>query len=539
VVAPVNWVPVNWVPVKRSPVRWVALLALVAVVTACTDTARREPDPQPPALAPAMPLPDNAVADAIARLDGIASDLMSSAGIPGLAVAVVHGGKTVYARGFGVRDTRSGEPVGAATVFQLASLSKPIAASVVAQQVGTGAITWDTPVVEKLPWFALSDPAVTRMVTVGDFFAHRSGLPDHAGDVLEDLGYDRRAVLERMRLLPLAPFRTSYAYTNFGVTAAAEAVAAAAGRDWADLSEQLLYRPLGMSTASSRFADFQARPDRAVGHVKVDGTYQPRYTRDPDAQSPAGGVSASVQDMASWLSMILADGSHNGAAVVDPKALLPALTPQMVSSPPDEPAERSGFYGYGFNISTSPAGRVRFGHSGAFELGAATTMLIIPAADVAIVALTNAAPVGVPETLTAEFADLVEFGEVRQDWRTLYADLFAGMDTPFGELAGKTPPDNPAPAGPPSRYIGTYANDYWGPAVVAEKDGALTLALGPRGDTYPLTHWDADTFTMSFVSENFPPRGVSTVSFRGGDMTVEFLDDDRMGTFVRQESRPR
>ncbi len=508
-------------------------LAAGLLLTACaapTRTAR--PADEPPQLAAAMPLPDNAIADAVAELDGIAGELMASSGIPGMAVAVVHAGETLYAKGFGVRDTWTGEPVDPDTVFQLASLSKPVAATVVAHQVGAGAIGWDTPVADKLPWFALSDPAVSRMVTVGDFFAHRSGLPDHAGDILEDLGYDRRTVLERMRLLPLAPFRTSYAYTNFGVTAGAEAVAAAAGRDWAQLSAEVLYRPLGMTSTSSRFADFIGRPDRALGHVKVDGAYQPRYTRNPDAQSPAGGVSASAQDMARWLTMMLADGSYRGETVVDPKALLPALTPQMVSNPPDQPAARSGFYGYGFNISTSPAGRVRFSHSGAFELGSGTTVLIIPAADVAIVALTNAAPVGVPETLTAEFADLVEFGEVRQDWRTLYAEAFAGMDRPFGELAGKTPPPDPEPARPPDSYTGAYANPYWGPATVAEKDGALTVALGPRPDVYPLTHWDADTFTMSFVSENFPPRGMSKVSFRGTEMTVEFLDADKMGTFT-------
>jgi len=520
-------------------VRWAALFASIVVLTACANPVQHDPAARSPALAPAMPLPDDAVAGAVARLDGIAADLMSSSGIPGLAVAVVHGGKTLYTKGFGVRDTRSGEAVDDATVFQLASLSKPIAATVVAQQVSAGTITWDTPIIDALPWFALSDPAVTPMVTVGDFFAHRSGLPDHAGDVLEDLGYDRRAVLERLRLLPLSPFRTSYAYTNFGVTAAAEAVAVAAGRDWADLSADVLYRPLGMSTASSRFVDFEARADRAVGHVKIDGAYQPRYVRDPDAQSPAGGVSASVRDMASWLAMILANGSHNGSAIVDPGALLPALTPQMVSNPPAEPAERSGFYGYGFNVSTSPAGRVRFSHSGAFELGAATTFLIIPAADVAIVALTNAAPTGVAETLTAEFADLVEFGEVRQDWRTLYAGAFAEMDKPFGELAGKTPPADPAPAGPASRYIGRYTNDYWGPATVSERDGALTLALGPRPHVYPLRHWDGDTFTMSFVSENFPPRGVSRVSFADEKVTVEFLDTDKMGTFVRDDRGAR
>ena len=121
-------------------------------------------------------------------------------------------------------------------MFQLASLSKPLGATVVAHQVGENAIGWDTPIVSKLPWFALSDPAVTQMVSVGDMFSHRSGLPDHAGDMLEDLGYDRRYVLERLRQLPLDPFRISYAYTNFGLTAGAEAVAVGAGKSWEDLS---------------------------------------------------------------------------------------------------------------------------------------------------------------------------------------------------------------------------------------------------------------------------------------------------------------
>jgi len=487
----------------------------------------------PPQLIPAMALPDNAVTNAVAKLDGLADELMKSSGIPGMAIAVVHGGKTLYAKGFGVRDVLTGEQVDADTVFQLASLSKPLAATIVATEVGKNVISWDTPVVTKLPWFALSDPAVTRMLTIGDLFAHRSGLPDHAGDLLEDLGYDRRTVLDRLRLLPLAQFRTSYAYTNFGVTAAGEAVAAAAGSSWEDLAEQALYRPLGMSSTSSRFADFAARADKAVGHVLIDGSYQPRFTRDPDPQSPAGGVSASVNDLTHWLSMMLADGRYAGAAVVDPAALLPAVTPQIVSSPPSQPAMRSGFYGYGFNVGTSPAGRVRLSHSGAFDFGAATNFVIIPAADVAIVALTNAAPCGIPETLTAEFADLVEFGEVREDWRKLYADVFAGINAPVGELAGKQPPGSPAPAQPAASYVGTYANDYWGPATVAEQGGKLSLSLGPQPHTYALTHWGGDVFTMDLTTENAPPGSISKVSFTGNALTVEVFDDDKMGTFLR------
>ncbi len=523
-----------------------AAVLLVATGCAAGQRDRSEPDSQPsaaptgsdvpPPLVPAMDLPDNAVDDAVARLDGLAEELMTKSGIPGMAVAVVHGGKTVYAKGFGVKDARIGDTeenrIDPGTVFQLASLSKSLASTVVAHQVGVGAVDWSTPVVSKLPWFALSDTAVTPMVTVGDMLSHRSGLPDHAGDRLEDLGYDRRAILEKLRMVPLDPFRISYAYTNFGFTAGAEAVAVSAGVPWEDLSEQVLYQPLGMADTSSRIEDFTARPDRALGHIHVDGKYEPLYVRDPQAQSPAGGVSSTVDDMARWLAMVLADGSYEGRQIVDAKALLPAVTPQAVSSRATEPAMRSGFYGFGFGVNTTSGARMELSHSGAFELGSGTNYVILPSADVAIVALTNATPSGVPEALTAEFADLVQFGEVRENWYELYRGAYADMDEPEGELVGKTPPADPAPSAPPADLAGTYDNPYWGPARITERDGALTLALGPR-DTYPLTHWDGNIYTFTFVTENAPPGTVSKASFDGDKLTLEFFDDDGMGTFLR------
>ena len=331
-------------------------------------TAQSQADVPPP-LVPAMALPENAVDNAVAKLDGIADELMKKSGIPGMAVAVVHGVKTLYAKGFGVRDIKTGEKVDPDTVFQLASLSKPLSATVVAHQVGVKAIGWDTPIVSKLPWFALSDPTVTQMVAIGDMFSHRSGLPDHAGDMLEDIGFDRRYVLEHLRALPLDPFRISYAYTNFGLTAGAEAVAASAGKPWEDLADEVLLRPLGMASTSYRFADYEARSNRAVGHIHIDDKYEPLYVRDADPQAPAGGASSSVNDMTRWLAMVLANGSHDGKQVVDSKALLAAVTPQIVSSPPAEPAMRSGFYGYGFNVGSTSAARMQLSHSGAFELG--------------------------------------------------------------------------------------------------------------------------------------------------------------------------
>ncbi len=189
---------------------------------------------------------------------------------------------------------------------------------------------------------------------------------------------------------------------------------------------------------------------------------------------------------------------------------------------------RTGFYGYGFNVGTTSAARMELSHSGAFELGSGTNFVILPSADVAIVALTNATPGGFPETLTAEFADLVQFGEVREDWYKLYTDAFKPMGEPQGSLVGRQPPANPAPAAPLSSYVGTYNNDYWGPARVSEKDGKLQLELGSKLNV-PLTHWDGNVFTYEWVSENSPPGTISKATFDGDNADARVLRRTRQG----------
>lgn len=89
-------------------------------------------------------------------------------------------------------------------------------------------------------------------------------------------------------------------------------MAQASGKDWETLSQDAIYGPLGMTSTSSRFDDYMARADRAVPHVLVGDEYQAKYQRDPDQQTPAGGVSSSANDMARWLKMLAADGMYDG-----------------------------------------------------------------------------------------------------------------------------------------------------------------------------------------------------------------------------------
>jgi CubicO group peptidase (beta-lactamase class C family) len=331
--------------------------------------------------------------------------------VPGIAVAVVYKDQLVFAGGYGVRDVGTQESVNADTVFQLASLSKPIGSTVVAALIRERKISWDSRISDLDPGFEMYDPWVTREITIRDFYSHRSGLPQHAGDLLEDLGFSREEILHRLRYQkPDSSFRSHYAYTNFGITEAGVAAAKAYGMSWEDASDQKLYQPLGMSSTSSRYADFIARPNKALGHVWENGKWVQKYKRDPDTESPAGGVSSSVNDLAKWMRLELTNGQYDSEQLVDAKALSDTHSPQMLTgfSP------LSGlptFYGLGWNVNYDEQGRLRLGYSGGFALGAATTVLLVPSQQLGIVVLTNAYPIGVAEGVAFTFTDLALDGK--------------------------------------------------------------------------------------------------------------------------------
>ena len=166
-------------------------------------------------------------------------------------------------------------------------------------------------------------------------------------------------------------------------------------------------------------------------------------------------------------------------------------------------------------------------------MGAATAFTIIPSADVAIVVLTNAWPIGVPETLVAQFSDLVQFGSLQRDWAALAASMFAPFHKPFGSLVGVARPAQPAPAAPLASYAGTYQNAYYGALDVVEKGGALELRLGQKPLVLPLSHWDGDVFTFTLDDENAAAGSISKASFSNGQVVLEYYNAEGLGTFRR------
>ena len=147
-------------------------------------------------------LPAERVTAALPGLEKYIAGLRERTGVPGLAIAVVHADKPVYVKGFGVREIGAPVPIDADTVFQLASVSKPLTATVIAGLVGDKTVTWDAAISDLDPAFRLWGDPVSGEVTLRDLLCHRSGLPEHAGDLLEDLGFSRDATLHNLRYVP-------------------------------------------------------------------------------------------------------------------------------------------------------------------------------------------------------------------------------------------------------------------------------------------------------------------------------------------------
>lgn len=479
----------------RARVGAVSLLALALGATACTDMDALDPaEGATPVEAPAEQLTAATVAASTADLDEIVADVMAATDIPGVAVAVVHDGEVVHTQGYGVKDTGGDDPVDAETVFQLASLSKPIGATAVAGVVGDGAIAWDDPVVGELPDFQLSEEYVTRNVTVADFYSHRSGLPGGiAGNDLEAMGFDQATILERLRELPLAPFRAVYSYSNFGMTVGGLAAASAYGAPFADMAQQVLFTPAGMTSSSFSYDEYVGRENKALIHAKANGEYTPSFTRNADAQAPAGGASSNAVDLSRWMLLQLEEGQLDGEQVIDAEALAETKRPHMNQDAEGDPAQPSRQYALGWNVSQAEfdPSLLQWGHSGAFSQGAGTTVRILPQLDLGVVVLTNAQPVGGAEAIADAYLDTLLNGEPSQDWTAVWAERFAPILTPptFEE------PAEPTEARESSAYVGEYANGYYGTVRISEGADGLEMAWGPDGaTTLPLEHFDGDVF---------------------------------------------
>lgn len=435
----------------------------------------------------------------LAGLDAYVESAMRDWGIAGMSVAVVHGGDVVYARGFGVRDASTGEPVDEQTLFSIGSNSKLFTAVATGLLVDDSVMAWDDRIRDHLPWFDLHDPYAAKEFTLRDAMSHRSGLGRRGDALWYGTDYTRKEIIQRVRYLePIHSFRGAYGYQNIMFLTAGEALAAAAGTSWDSFVRQRIFTPLGMRRSNTSVKPLSRVPNVAQPHAATPDGPVPIPWRDIDNVAPAGSINSSAAEMASWIRFLLAGGEYEGRRLLERTTLREIMSPHTIlPAPPDTlmPSRHFVMYGLGVLLHDYKGIRVQT-HTGGID-GMLSNVTTIPERDVGWVILTNTAPNGFFTALSNHLMDRYLGGD-QKDWNAISLSQserarVEAEERRLQEEQARVRGTEPSLS--LASYSGTYTDALYGTARVEAASGGLRFTWGQYRDV-PLAHWHHDTFVL-------------------------------------------
>jgi CubicO group peptidase (beta-lactamase class C family) len=405
--------------------------------------------------------------DPLAGLDAYVEQAMRAWEVPGLALAVVRGDSVLLARGYGVTRLGEAEPVDEHTIFAIASATKAFTTAALALLVDEGKVGWDDPVSRHLPGFELSDPLVSRELTVRDLLTHRAGAA-RFDNLWIASPFDRDEILRRARHLPQVDgFRERYGYNNLLYIAAGELAGRVAGTGWDDLLESRIFTPLGMGRSTTRAATVEALGNSAHSHTRVDGVVTAIPRRDYDAIGGAGAAWSSAHDMARWMRLHLNRGSFEGDRILSEARLDELQAPQTVISIDTaavrlHPTNHFLAYALGWRVQDLN-GRKVVHHSGSINY-TRTQVTLVPEDGIGVVAMANLSSSNLQLALTHWVLDALQ-GREPADWSELYLELQERSEASSARSAAELEAARLAGVGPSlplDRYAGVYQDALFG-----------------------------------------------------------------------------
>jgi CubicO group peptidase (beta-lactamase class C family) len=311
----------------------------------------------------------------VAELPRIAAEGHKQSGAPGMSVAVVVNDRIAWADGFGMADVENDVPARANTVYRIASISKPIAATAVMQLVERGRVNLDDPVQKYVPAFPRKGE---QTVTVRHLMTHTSGIRHYRGGEMESRD-SYETVTEALRIFKDDPLLfapgTRYSYSTYAYNLLANVVETASGLSFEEYLKTHVWGPAGMSATYFDHVDALI-PKRAEQYVRAGSSWRNAPYADLSNKWAGGGILSTAEDLARF---------H--IALDEGKLLKPATLEEMYT--PYRLADgKESTYGLGWNVSKDDRGRTWIAHSGG-ATGGTTYLLRDPSRKLAVAILCN------------------------------------------------------------------------------------------------------------------------------------------------------
>jgi len=324
---------------------------------------------------------------------------------PGAAVAIVKDSSIIYLKGFGLKQAGQPDSVNINTVFRLGSVSKCFASVLAGTLVNDHVFGWDDPIIKYLPNFALKTKESTEKLTVRHVLSHTMGLPYHAFTNMIEERAPLDTLFRDLRTLDLIgePGKV-YSYQNVGYSVIGEVIKATTHLTFEEALQEKLFRPLHMRNSSASYQAMINNPNIARPHyfarkhwvsIPVSDTYYD--------VSPAGGVNASVADMALWLKALLG----NEQKILADTTLNQIFKPQIRAISKNRnfwkwQRPKGAYYALGWRVLTFKNDTIEY--HGGYVNGYRSEVAVDRKNRIAICVLTNAAgslaDVSIPEFFT-------------------------------------------------------------------------------------------------------------------------------------------
>jgi len=382
------------------------------------------------------------LAASVSAADFSASDalmlrLMSTHNVPGTALALIRDGAIVLEKGYGFRDLATHAPVTTATLFNIGSISKSFTALGVAQLVDQHLVDLDAPVIGYIPDLRLSDPQATQAVTLRQLLSHTSGLPAD-GQWPRQVPPTRDGIVSEFGSMPItAQPGTRFQYCSRCVVLAAYVLERITGQSWEAYTRTHIFAPIGMTMASFGPIGLEQAPDRAqpyrydgvMGQVPVPWS-RLQYL---EPLAPAGGIDATVDEMAHYALLQLDDGTMFGHRVLSTQMMAELHRPEIAVGVDWRPAARAENLHYALGWFTAEVRGVHLVYHNGENPGFAAAVVLAPSSKAGVVVLTNGESKPFIEMTTRAFSNSFSArnpGEAPRSRRLLRCEVgFGGIRT--------------------------------------------------------------------------------------------------------------
>jgi CubicO group peptidase (beta-lactamase class C family) len=471
-------------------------------------------------------MPVGVVAQAVTRpatpdfaaFDRYVADAAKSWHVPALAIAVVRNDSLVFAKGYGVLETGKPQAADAHTRFAIGSTTKAMTSAALAMLVDEGKIRWDGHVIDYLSEFRLSDPYVTRELTIRDLLTHRSGLG--STDLLwAGFDYPLAEATRRLRYVkPASSFRSEWEYQNNVYAIGGLIIERVSGMSWEAFLRSRIWAPLGMTETEALVSEIRGKANVAVPHAERNDTVRVVPIRSTDGVAPAGSVWSSVSDMSKWMRFVLDSGRVGSQRLITAATFRELIAPQIRAPMAQYPAlslARPSFFSYGLGWFVQDYhGQPVWMHTGSID-GMSALIGLLPEQRVGVYVLANLDHAEVRHALMYSVFDLYTGGPAR-DWSADVHGLFSASHAP--SAAPPVRHSEIKPSLPLDRYVATYADSTYGSIKVSLTNGILHAQI-VNGPDLELEPWEYEQFrTRSADPERsgtalvFVPDGLGNIA---------------------------